>query len=352
MNRYFAPGGAAEIAEMAVASDFITRMPPIASIRASVLMPLVQEIDKRSGKTDLLLASHGILRGQLTDPYAVAPMARYIALFEDAASILGEPCLGARLGAASKPADIGPMGVLFSISPTIKAGFRRMAKFVNAVQGATQSGLIEDGETYVWSYRLTDPAMWPRRQDSEYSIAATVELVRSSFHRGWSPLEVHFEHAGPRDPVPLEKIFRAPLRFGQSSNRIVMTKAGADKIHRAEDMGLTAMLERHIADIVGDTDHEPTLAEKVSALIALYLGHRPISTAVLAEELGMSARTLQRRLAEQGLSLRGLVREHRRRLMEQKLAEHMPKARIAEALGYADGTVFWRAAKAWKADKN
>jgi AraC-like DNA-binding protein len=336
---------------MAAAPDFITRMPAIASIRVSVLLPLVQEIDRRSGKTDLLLASHGILRGQLTDPYAVTPMARYIALFEEAASILGEPHLGARLGSATKPADIGPMGVLFSISPSIKAGFHRMAKFVNAVQGATQSGMIEDGEAYVWSYRLTDPAMWPRRQDSEFSMAALVELARYSFHRGWSPLEVHFEHASPRDPAPLERIFRTKLRFGQSSNRVVMAREAADKIHRAEDLALTAVLERHIADIVGDIDHEPTLAEKVSALISIYLGHRPISASALATELGMSARTLQRRLAEQGLSLRGMVREHRRRLMEQKLAEHLPKARIAEALGYADGTVFWRASRGWSADK-
>lgn len=336
---------------MAAAPDFITRMPAIASIRASVLMPLVQEIDKRSGKTDLLLASHGILRGQLTDPYAVTPMARYIALFEDAASILGEAHLGARLGSAVKPADIGPMGVLFSISPTIKSGFLRMARYVNAVQGATQSGLIEDGEAYIWSYRLTDPGMWPRRQDSEFSMAALVELARSCFHRGWRPLEVHFEHASPRDTAPLERIFRAPLRFGQSSNRVVLARDAADKIHRSEDAALTAVLERHIADIVGDTDHEPTLAEKVSSLIAIFLGHRPISASALAAELGMSPRTLQRRLAEQGLSLRGMVQDYRRSLMEQKLAEHMPKARIAEALGYADGTVFWRAAKAWRTGK-
>jgi AraC-like DNA-binding protein len=314
-------------------------------------MPLVQEMDKRSGKTDLLLASHGILRGQLTDPYAVTPMARYVALFEDAASILGDPCLGARLGTSAKAADIGPMGVLFSISPTIKAAFRRMGKFVNAVQGATQSGLIENDEAYVWSYRLTDGAMWPRRQDSEFSIATAVELVRASFHRSWSPVEVHFEHAAPLDTGPLERIFRAPLRFGQSSNRILIAPEAAEKTYRAEDAALSAMLERHIADIVGDTDHEPTLPEKVSTLISIYLGHRPISAPALAAELGMSSRTLQRRLAEHGLSLRGMVQDYRRSLMEQKLAEHMPKARIAEALGYADSTVFWRATRHWTTDK-
>ncbi|MGO8557744.1 AraC family transcriptional regulator, partial [Rhizobium ruizarguesonis] len=42
---------------MEVASNLISRMPAVASIRDSVLIPLVQQIDKRSGKADLLLAS-------------------------------------------------------------------------------------------------------------------------------------------------------------------------------------------------------------------------------------------------------------------------------------------------------
>lgn len=118
---------------MAVASHLISRMPALASIRASVLIPLVQQIDKRSGKTDLLLASHGILRSQLEDPYAVLPMARYVALFEEAATITGEPALGARMGTGFKPADIGPIGMLFALSPTIRSAFERLSKYVNAV---------------------------------------------------------------------------------------------------------------------------------------------------------------------------------------------------------------------------
>ena len=45
--------------KMASAPELNSRMPRIASIRASVLWPLVEQIDKRSGKTDLLLAGPG-----------------------------------------------------------------------------------------------------------------------------------------------------------------------------------------------------------------------------------------------------------------------------------------------------
>lgn len=332
---------------MANASHLISKMPAIASIRASVLIPLVQQIDKKSGKADLLLASHGILRSQLDDSYAVVPMARYVALFEDAARIIGEPALGARMGVQFKPGDIGPIGVLFSISPTIRAAFQRLSKFVNAVQGATNSGTVDDDDSVIWSYRLTDPAMWPRRQDSEFSLAASCQLVRSCFNRSWRPAEIHFEHAAPRDATTLETIFRAPIRFGQSGNRIIVTRQDADRLYRVEDTALAAVLERHIADIVGDTDEEPQLQDKVLALISIYLGHKPLSVADVAAELGMSARTLQRRLSLEGVSLRALIRSHRQNVASTQLSSKIQKSQIAESLGYADGTVFWRAMKSW-----
>ena len=121
--------------KMASASGTISRMPAIAAIRASVLSPLVQQIDRKTGKTDILLAMHGILRTQLDDPYGMVPMARYVALFEEAALLTAEPALGARIGTKFQPSDIGPIGVLFSISSSIRAGFERLARYVNASPG-------------------------------------------------------------------------------------------------------------------------------------------------------------------------------------------------------------------------
>lgn len=332
---------------MAVASQMNRRMPAIASIRASVLAPLVEQIDRRSGKTDLLLASHGILRSQLGDPYAIIPMARYVAIFEEAALVTGEASLGARLGTLFKPSDIGPIGVLFSISGTIRAGFERLAKYVNTVQSATSSGVFEEDGNLVWSYRLEDPMMWPRRQDSEFSVVASCQLVRSCFARSWKPLEVHFEHMAPRDRSVLERIFRCPLVFGESANRIIVEGRDATRLYRQEDPALSAVLERHVAELVGKTMVPDSISERVRGLIGIYLGHKPITLPAIATELRISVRTLQRRLAEEGTSLRDLVRETRETIAATQLQAHVQKSRIAEVLGYADSTVLWRAQKGW-----
>ena len=54
----------------------------IPTVRASVLFPVISRLDRGSGGTDALLAVHGLLRSQLTDPYAEVPLARYVALLE------------------------------------------------------------------------------------------------------------------------------------------------------------------------------------------------------------------------------------------------------------------------------
>ena len=337
---------------MASAPQLTSRVPAIASIRASVLTPLVEQIDRRSGKTDLLLATHGLLRSQLDDPYAMIPMARYIEIFEQAALITEEPSLGARLGTLFKPSDIGPIGVLFSISGTIRAGFERLAKYVNTVQSATSSGVFEENGNLVWSYKLEDARMWPRRQDSEFSLAASCQLVRSCFAKSWKPLEVHFEHLSPRGRSVLERIFRCPLIFGESANRIIVSGDDAVRVYRHEDPALAAVLERHVADLGGTASHAETIAEQVRRLIGIYLGHKPITLPALAEELRISARTLQRRLADEGTSLRDLVRQSRQAIASKQTDAHVQKARLAEVLGYADSTVLWRAQKGWQGQKD
>lgn len=314
-------------------------------------MPMVHEFDRRTGKADLLLAGHGVLRAQLSDPYAVVPVSRYLAIFEQAAEFVGDATFGAQLGTTMKPGDIGPMGMLFSMAPTIRRAFERLSRFVNALQGATQSSLGEQDDALVWSYAITDRTLWPRRQDSEFTLATTCHLVRQCFASAWRPKEVHFEHGEPLDAKVLKRLFQAPLLFGQSANRIVLEKADADRVHRQEDAALVAILERHIADLVGDAGEAATVGDQVTALIGMTLGYRPITLAMLASELGMTARTLQRRLSDEGTSVRDLLRAYRISLAEEHGREvRGSRSRLASALGYADTTALWRARKNWKTD--
>lgn len=317
-------------------------------IRVAALTPFIEHLQKAGVSSATLLDRHAIASTQLGDPYALIPLHHFVEFLEDAAAATGDEAFGAKLGAYLKPADIGPMGILFSVSPTCHIALQRIARLANSLQGATNSGVMEEDGTLIWSYALTDRSIWPRRQDAEYSMAATCELVRSCFRANLNPLEVHFEHERPAKIEPLKRIFRAPILFSQSSNRLVYDAEEADRVYRGEDKFLVATLERHIADLISEMKPEDGLSEKVTFLIQLYLGRRPVTTTFLAQELGMSLRTLQRRLDDEGTSVRALMRKHRSELAAGLLERPDTRAaNVALALGYADGAAFSRAFKDW-----
>jgi AraC-like DNA-binding protein len=312
------------------------------------MRPIVQRLEAKGRDTALLLARHGIRRESLNDPYAILPMARYVSLFEDAADLVGDPLLGAHLGISFRPADIGPMGLLFSISATIADAFDHISKYVNSLQSATGSALFHEDGYLIWKYEISEASIWPRRQDSEYSLATICQLVRNCFSSRWRPIEVHFEHHAPSERHALQTIFGAPVYFGQSGNLLVIDAKEAATVYREEDRDLSGVLQRHIAELVDDGTDAPSLVQKVKSLIAINLGQRPLTLKSIADELSLPPRTLQRHLEREGLCLRSLIREHRQSVAcSHLLHQDLRVSEIANKMGYADSTVFWRAFKTW-----
>ncbi|MFN4154347.1 MAG: AraC family transcriptional regulator [Paracoccaceae bacterium] len=317
-------------------------------IRATAARPLIDFIAGSVGTPADIMGRIGIDPAIAADPYALLPLAQYVDHFERAGQVLGNPSLGLQVALRMRPADLGPAGVLFSISPTIQSGLSRIANDTAILQDGTHSSLFEVGGDLVWTYRLADSTIWPRRQDAEFSLASVCQLIRQSFAPNWQPIEVHLEHGPQSDPVLLQKLFRAPVLFHQSANRLIMSRDEAMRRHRTEDTGMVNILERHIADLNQQHRQEATLVDRVRRVISLSLGQRPVTLTTVAADLRISARSLQRYLSEEGTSIRALVQEHRADLARTLLEKtDMPLSQVALTLGYADGTVFWRAYRNW-----
>jgi AraC-like DNA-binding protein len=319
----------------------VPKNPVTAIIRASVLGPLLRSLDGM-GQADKLLAAHGLSRAQLADPYAPIPLNHYVALFETAALALGDPAIGLKLGLAVRPADLGPLGLLFTAAPTPRAAVARFSELLAVLQGGSQAALQRKGEFTAWTYRIDDPAIWPRRQDAEFSAAAIYGLLRAA-----GPLrvtEVQFEHEAAS--AMHQRLFNATVRFGQPANRLIFANAELDRKLPSADPGLALVLERHVADLMREPKED--LVQAVRRQISAQLGQERITIETLAAGLRLSPRTLQRRLGEAGTSVRQLLREHRLAMADWRMnSSSLPQSAIADALGYADGTAFWRAFKSW-----
>lgn len=323
--------------------------PLFASVRSSVLQAIVQRLDVSGHRAGLMLSRHGIPASVLDDPYGAVPLSAYLAFFDAAAREMQDADLGARLGMAIRAGDVGPVGLVLSLSASIDRGMARFARTTSALQHLGENAWLSEGETRVFSYRIPTGPDWPRRQDAEFSLVSLMQILRASFDTRLVPQAVHLEHPAPEDAGLLQRYFRCPVLFGQASNRLVLDAASTARIVRTEDDALIGALERHIRDLLGQDSAGQSATAQVSALIAASLGREGVGVAQLAARLGESPRTLQRRLQAEGTSVRALVEAERRAAVERLQAEGAGVGAMAQALGYADGTAFWRARRNWQA---
>lgn len=314
-------------------------------IRSSVVNQVIGAILSCPGG-DALLHRKYDMKCVRSDLYDQIPLTQYLSLFEDAANLAQDPFFGARLGSSLTSGELlGPIGFLFVTAPCIRVGLSEIANYIAAWQDKTEIALVNRGDRLHWSYRITDPKLWPRRQDAEFSLAATCAMVRNCNGRSWAPLEVHFEHSRPPGWQALKSIFRAPMLFEQAANALVLESAEIEKPIQAQNASFAPFLRRHIEEML-EVPAADKLAPQVRQIVARELGHGPVSLQTLANQLGMPARTLQRRLADEGNSVRDIVRQFR--IEEAKSLLETGRRNInavSQALGYSDPTAFWRAFK-------
>lgn len=318
-----------------------------ASIRSSVLGVVVDAMEARNFPTDEALARHNLSRAVLEDPYNPVSLKNYVAFFEEAARLSRQPLLGMRLGEMIKPEDLGPIGVLYTMMQSLRIAIVRFSRFFPALQGSTKLGLVIDGEETWLEYQIEDPAIWPRRHDSEFTLALICALTRSRLGRGWTPEEVHFEHAAPPDHGAISQFFGAIVRFEQPTNRMLIRSEELDLPFASANAAAISIIERHLTDLIGDAVLQ-TFEGAVSNAIIRCMKMGNLTLEAVASRIGMGPRTLQRRLLDKGRTFRDVVQEERRKTAEVLLRnEKLSLEAVARDLGYADAATMSRAFRSW-----
>jgi AraC-like DNA-binding protein len=327
------------------------------TIRANVLAGIVLELRNQGAAVDRLLRKHVGYAGGFADPYEQIPLRRFVSFLEDAAQAVGDPLLGAKLGARSRMEDLGPIGLMFLASANLQIALEQLRKFFPMLQGATRVELDARCSMPEYSYQILDPTIRPRRQDAELTLTATCSAIRSLMGERWSPVEVHFEHErshhGTREiSSALVGIFRAPVLFGQPTNRLILDPGDLMRPAASRDEAMAPYLERYLKDLMRTEESTyDSCASQVSHIISTRLGRANLEVHSIADAIGLSARTLQRRLAEEGTSLRELVRRHRSHIVDRLLKDRKTKMTvIAHDVGYSDATTFSRAFKSWSGE--
>lgn len=276
------------------------------------------------------------------------PMPVWQALLQRAAAQLDEPALGLRVAEGIGPRHFGVVGYAALVCATLGDALQRLERYHALVYDANPAQVRVEGECLVLTWGVARGR--PGQLVDETAIGALLHLARDLTGQRLAALQVDFVNPPPADLQPYRDFFAGDVRFDQNATRLALPLAYLSLPLRQPDAALLALLDAQAEGFLGRQDSIGLLEQCQQALIPLLREGRPNLDA-LAERLHRAPRTLQRHLAEEGLSFRQLLDDTRRQLAQGYLQDqHLPLGEVAALLGYSEQSAFSRAFRHWHGD--
>jgi AraC-like DNA-binding protein len=244
----------------------------------------------------------------------------------------------------------GALGVAMLAAPTIRDSLEVLSRYGHVRAPFFQLRLRPRRDDMALDYELTvalAEAQW--RPMMEIAFISVRRLVQASLGR--EPSEMRFSFAAPRPAYDAEvrAALGAHVGYGAATNEVVLPSAWLHVPSTAADATLHRRALAELAAARARLDDPADLRARVERLLQT-MPERRLGADDVARALGVSRRTLTRRLGDAGTQFRDLLDAELRARAERLLAEGRSRDEVAERLGYSDPTSLSRACRRWFRD--
>ena len=291
----------------------------------------------------------GVDMGAPTDPEHMVSDADYYAFFEAVAR--ADPNgieLPLRTGASMRCEDYGAFGLAWKSASNLRGSYERAERYARILTSVSSYEVREEAEGALMVHHREGERTLGLRLSNEATMASVVSISQEVSTNEFRPLAVFFRHGRPSTTSAHEEHFGCPVHFGADKDALLVSHETLRAPNRAGELSFLKFFDTHLDRALAKLDDEPSLIQRVQMQVSKALSDGIPSISDTAKQLGMSPRTLQRRLSEQGYSYQALIDEARRRLAEQLLREtDYALAEIGFLTGFSEQSAFTRAFKRW-----
>jgi len=303
--------------------------------------------EEKGADVECLLMQSGLPRERIDDPNARLEVQSQIKFLELVAKEIDDDLLGFHL---SQRLDLRALGLSYYVlasSERLDEALRYAARYSSAVNDGIKLTLRED-KTLNIAFEYVGVTRHLDQHQIEFWMAALVRVCRQITNRRLVPDSVSFAHR--RKPSSeLSTFFGCDIRFGSDVDEAVFPISVRDVAVVSGDPFLNQVLIKYSDEALAyRTAGQRSFAPAVENEIAVLLPQGKAQAAEVARRLGLSQKTLARRLWSEGLRFANVRQRLRCDLAKRHLADKgLSISKIAWLLGYRDVGAFTNAFKRW-----
>lgn len=318
-----------------------------ASIPAFLIRSLAATMKDLGLNPSRLTVGLGVSLEDLADPACRISFRQGREIILRALKLAKGQALGLETGIREKITSVGLVGYTMltaaTVGEAVKVGLALQKDTGSMLEFDTRE--VSGGVAYTAASRFHEPDIFVFLV--EEAFASFMGIGRELAGPDFKPLRVDLAYPAPPYALEYERVFGCEVRFGQLENAFIcdprwfrMPLTTADPFsHRQllEFMAYSRQRTRDAAEIIESV--ERVLRQKL---------REPNHIASVSKKLGMSERSLRRKLAESGVSFQVLLDGLRKaRALELLANPAMSVEQIAHAVGFTDPHNFRRAFKRW-----
>lgn len=302
---------------------------------------------REAGKdVSAVLAKAGVAAREIEDVAVRLDVSAQIRILDLAAAELGDDVLGFNLARSFDLREIGLAYYIIASSRRLRDAQQNAARYSRIANEGVRLNFSVN-ETAVIALDYTDVDRRSDRHQIEFWLVTLVRVCRQVTDVRLVPVQVKLRHSRAGTPADIKAFLGCDITFDAGADEVHFPAEAAELPIKGHDTFLNKLLRRYAEEAIASS---PILRSgfrgDVERVLALLLPHGKARISEVARELGMSARTLSRRLQGEGVTFAAILDDLRAALARRYLADaDLPVTEIAWLLGYRETSSFTHAFK-------
>jgi len=322
-------------------------MPSTSTTITSWALLIWVALQKRGLDSHTIFKEAGLDRTKLGDGTARYRLDEMTKLWTAVVQETGDPCFGVDVGKHWNSTTFHALGFAWLASYTLKDALQRFTRYTRIVNNSLSAKIETHGPNLHLVIESSEDKSLIHTAARDAGLTAVITMCRMLCGEDFSPVEIQLVRDRPPCYKELEKFVASPIEYSTEQDQILFDRIAADKRLPTGNSELIKVNEELAMKYLTTVDGA-SIVMQVKAKLIKMMPQGQVSEDIIAVELNLSLRTLQRKLREEKNSYSHIYKSIRQEMAGEYIQDsQMSMIEIAYLLGFSEQANFTRAFRRW-----